>query len=390
MKRALILVLDSFGIGAADDAADYGDEGANTFLHIRELCDKGLLKLPNLEKLGLFAAAGLESLSTMPMIRGKFGSAQEMSKGKDTQSGHFEIAGLPVLFDWGYFSQPTHSFPEKLIHALIQQTPIQGALGLCHASGTEIIEQFGAEHIKTGYPILYTSADSVFQIAAHERYFGLENLYTLCEVARKLVDEYHIGRVIARPFLGEPGHFKRTANRKDYATPPHGETLLDKVIAAKGEVVAIGKIADIFGHKSISKTLKGKDNHQIFDQTLASIKEKPKAPCFIFSNFVDFDSLYGHRRDINGYAKALTEFDQRLPELYGLLQPEDLVIITADHGCDPSFPGSDHTREDIPILAFGPSIEPGNIGRRSTFADIGQSVAKHLQIAQLKYGQSFV
>jgi len=387
MKRAIILVLDSLGIGAAEDAADYGDENANTFLHIREQCDEGLLKLANLEKLGLFAAAGLDYTSP---ITGKFGCAQEMSKGKDTQSGHFEIAGLPVLFDWGYFREPINSFPKALIQAIITQTQIQGALGLCHASGTEIIEQFGAEHIQTGYPIIYTSADSVFQIAAHEHYFGLEKLYQLCEVARKCVDEYHIGRVIARPFLGEPGSFKRTANRKDYATPPHGETLLDKVISANGEVIAIGKIADIFAHRSISQELKAKNNNEMFDQTLAALKENSKNPCLIFSNFVDFDTLYGHRRDINGYAKALTAFDLRLPELYELLQPEDLVIITADHGCDPSFLGSDHTREDVPILAFGPSLKPGNIGRRNTFADIGQSVAQHLQIEKLNYGQSFI
>lgn len=392
MKRAIILVLDSFGIGAASDAALYGDEGANTFLNIRKHSAPGTLQIPHLENLGLLAAAGIAENSVKPsMAKAKYGSAEEISRGKDTQSGHFEIAGLPVLFEWGYFKDKENSFPQPLIDELIAKTSIKGALGLCHASGTQIIEALGARHIKTQKPIIYTSADSVFQIAAHEKYFGLEKLYQVCEVARRLVDAYHIGRVIARPFIGEPGHFSRTAaNRKDYATPPHGETLLDKVIEANGQVVGIGKIADIFAHKNISYELKAENNHGIFDQTLKAMKETSTSPSLIFSNFVDFDSAYGHRRDVNGYAKALSEFDSRLAELFPLLCDEDLVIITADHGCDPTFKGTDHTRERIPILAFGPSIRPEDIGCRQTFSDIGQSVAKHLQIAPLQYGQSFI
>lgn len=385
--RAIILVLDSLGLGASPDADQYGDAKANTLLHIMSHCDPGMLQIPNLTQLGLLAAAGKKNTSA---IQALYGCAQEISHGKDTQSGHWEMAGLPVLFDWGYFPDQAQCFPAQLIRDLIEQTGISGVLGERHASGTQIIVELAEEHIKTLKPIVYTSADSVFQIAAHEHYFGLEKLYQVCQVARRLVDPYNIGRVIARPFLGEAGQFKRTANRKDYATPPHGETLLDKVIAKEGEVIAIGKIDDIFAHQGVSRVLKAPDNMGIFDQTLEAMQESAKEPCLIFSNFVDFDSHYGHRRDVNGYARALTEFDRRLPELKALLQATDLAIITADHGCDPTFPGSDHTRELIPIIAFGPQIAPGDIGTRQTFADIGQSVAQHLQLARLAYGQSFL
>lgn len=261
-------------------------------------------------------------------------------------------------------------------------------LGLKHASGTEIIDELGQEHINTGKPILYTSGDSVFQIAAHEKHFGLEKLYQLSEIARKLVDKYQIGRVIARPFIGEVGHFERTANRRDYATPPPNPTLLDHLKAADHEVIAIGKVADIYAHQGITQTIKAKDNMDIFDKTLDAMKNAPDGS-LVFANFVDFDSLFGHRRDVQGYAQALEAFDKRLPELDKILKEGDMVVITADHGCDPTREGSDHTREHIPLLAYGPGISTAFTGRRDTFADIGQGIAKHLGIDPLKFGLPF-
>lgn len=404
MKRAIILLLDSFGIGAAEDAEPQ-DRGANTFGHIAEYCSQGKatkaghrsgrLEIPNLISLGL-ATAAAESIgsaisgNTAPkIIKGKYGYAVEMSHGKDTPSGHWEIAGVPVLFDWGYFPADYPSFPKELTDALITQAKIPGILGNRHASGTEIIAELGEEHIKSGKPIVYTSADSVFQIAAHEETFGLERLYRLCEIARKLVDPYHIGRVIARPFIGVPGNFYRTGNRRDYTLPPPKPTLLDQLKNAGGQVIAIGKTADIFAHQGINKTIKADGNNALFDATLNELK-KAGDKSLLFTNFVDFDSSYGHRRDVAGYAAALEAFDRRLPELEKLLQPDDIVVITADHGCDPTWPGSDHTREHIPVLVFGPKIKPENIGRRETFADIGQSLAKYFDLPVLNYGKSFL
>lgn len=397
MKRAVILLLDSFGIGATEDAAKYGDVGANTFAHIADYCAMHGKKLtiPNLSRLGLVAAANasagkkISSVDEILKPSAKYGYAAELSHGKDTPSGHWEIAGVPVLFDWGYFPPDYPSFPEKLITQLISLGKIPGILGNHHASGTEIIAELGGEHIKTGQPIVYTSADSVFQIAAHEESFGLQRLYELCEIARKLVDEYHIGRVIARPFLGTPGNFYRTGNRRDYAIPPPSPTLLDKLITADGHVIAIGKTADIFAHQGISETIKATGNMALFDATLHALKQAPDKT-LIFTNFVDFDSSYGHRRDVAGYAAALEAFDARLPELAKILQPDDIVVITADHGCDPTWPGSDHTREYIPVLVFGSKIKPENIGKRETFADIGQSLASYFHLSPLAYGKSFL
>lgn len=396
MKRAIILLLDSFGIGATEDAPKYGDTGANTFAHIAEYCaQKTALKIPNLSRFGLINAANasaekkISGVSAPKNIVAKYGYAAELSHGKDTPSGHWEIAGVPVLFDWGYFPPQYPSFPEKLIEQFILLGKIPGILGNRHASGTEIIAELGAEHIKTGKPIVYTSADSVFQIAAHEESFGLQRLYELCEIARKLVDEYQIGRVIARPFLGAPGNFYRTGNRHDYTSPPPSPTLLDKLKQAGGHVIAIGKTADIFAHQGISETIKANGNMALFDATLQALKHA-KDKTLIFTNFVDFDSSYGHRRDIAGYATALEALDARLPELEKILQPEDIVIITADHGCDPTWPGSDHTREHIPVLVFGPKIKPENIGKRETFADIGQSLANYFNLPRLDYGKSFL
>ena len=403
--RVCILLMDSFGIGASLDAARYGDQGANTFVHIHEVCERGEgdiagvrqgpLKLPNLAKLGLYhatlASSGLRfvELSDFAEPVGYYGYAVEQSLGKDTPSGHWELAGVPVTFDWGYFSEQENCFPKKLIDAFIERTGIPGVLGEKHASGTTIIEELGEEHIRTGKPIVYTSADSVFQIAAHEEHFGLDRLYELCDIARELVDEYQIGRVIARPFIGKRGSFKRTGNRKDYATLPPAKTLLDDLKDAGREVIAIGKIADIYAHQGITQTIKADGNMALFDATLKAMQTAP-AGSLVFTNFVDFDSSYGHRRDVSGYANALEEFDARLPELEALLQPDDLVVIAADHGCDPTFPGSDHTREHIPVLAYGPSLQGRFIGRRDSFADVGQSIAQHLELKSLAHGLSFL
>lgn len=405
MKRAFILVFDSFGLGASQDAVNYNDTGADTFGHIVEACangqaDKvglrqGPLHIPNLQRLGLGMAALASTGKLLPGINreielsGAYGYAVEQSRGKDTPSGHWEMAGVPVLFEWGYFRHEYPSFPPELTNAFIQQAKLPGVLGNKHASGTEIIDELGAEHIKSNKPIIYTSGDSVFQIAAHEESFGLQRLYDICDIARQLVDPYNIGRVIARPFLGTPGHFYRTANRRDLAVEPPASTLLDSIVKEGGTVYAIGKIADIFAHRGISEYIKADGNMALFEATLTTAKRAGDRS-LIFTNFVDFDMLYGHRRDLTGYAAALEALDARLPELEAILQPDDIVIITADHGCDPSWPGSDHTREHIPVLLFGPGIKSQFLGRRETFADIGQSIAKHLGINALQNGVTFL
>lgn len=402
--RVCILLMDSLGVGASLDAHLYGDSDANTFGHIVQACDagqadhptlrQGPLRIPNLAKYGLYHAAiassGLKlyDLATLSEPTAMYGYAVEQSLGKDTPSGHWEIAGVPVLNEWGYFPDEPNCFPESLINELIQLAGLPGVLGQKHASGTDIIEELGEAHQRTGKPIVYTSADSVFQIAAHEETFGLERLYQLCEIARKLLDPLHIGRVIARPFIGESGAFRRTGNRRDYAVPPPKPTLLDHLKAAQRDVISIGKTADIFAHQGITKTIKADGNMALFDATLEAMKTlKPGG--LIFTNFVDFDSSYGHRRDVIGYAHALETFDARLPALAAQLRPDDIVVMTADHGCDPTRPGSDHTREHIPVLLFGPKIKNQFIGRRDTFADIGQSIAHYLQVPALDYGVSF-
>lgn len=398
-RRVCILLMDSFGIGASLDANVYGDEGANTFAHIFQARSgdniRAPLKIPHLTELGLFQAAMASSaetlvdLASLPPPKGLFGYAVEKSRGKDTPSGHWELAGVPVEFDWGYFPKTPKCFPVSFMDDFIQQSHIPGVLGEKHASGTDIIEELGKAHIETGKPIVYTSADSVFQVAAHEKYFGLERLYHICEIARPLLDTYHIGRVIARPFIGEPGHFKRTGRRKDYAVPPPSPTLLDKLVSAGRSVISIGKVADIFAHQGVTTKIYADGNKALFDATVDALKTAPNGS-LIFTNFVDFDSLYGHRRDVLGYADALEQFDSWLPSLQHILRQDDLVIIAADHGCDPTFPGSDHTREHIPVLGFGPQIKSQYIGRRDSFADVGQTIAEYLDISPLLHGVSFL
>lgn len=402
-RRVVVLLLDSLGIGASLDAPRYGDIGANTFAHIHEAClrgegDKeglrqGKLNIPNLARVGLYhvalASSGDISLKTdLPsnLPASLWGYAVEESAGKDTPSGHWEIAGVPVMEDWGYFPHTIPCFPEDLINAFLKKTALPGVLGQKHASGTEIIEELGEEHMRSGKPIVYTSQDSVFQIAAHESTFGLERLYEMCEIARELLDPYRVGRVIARPFIGEPQAFRRTGNRRDYTMPPPLPTLLDHLKALGREVIAIGKTADIFAHQGITQTIKADGNMALFDATVLALKEAPPGS-LIFTNFVDFDSSYGHRRDVPGYAHALEALDKRLMELP--LAKDDWVVITADHGCDPTFPGSDHTREHVPVIVFGPNVAPQFVGRRDSFADIGQSIASYLGLSPLSHGVSF-
>ncbi|MFM2480406.1 phosphopentomutase [Celerinatantimonas sp. YJH-8] len=403
MKRVVLLVLDSFGVGSALDADKFGDEGADTLGHIAERCQAnqaneqrtGPLHLPCLTQLGLGRLAQASRGKPVPGLAevspiGAYGYAQELSSGKDTPSGHWEIAGVPVLFDWGYFPEKTNSFPQSLLDELVEKANLPGYLGNCHASGTAILESLGEEHMRTGKPIFYTSADSVFQIACHEQTFGVERLYQLCELARTLVNDYNIGRVIARPFIGEhSGNFKRTGNRHDYAVKPPQPTVLEKLVDAGGSVTSIGKIADIYAHQGITRKVKATGLEALFDATLTELKTAGDHS-IVFTNFVDFDSEYGHRRDVSGYARALEYFDQRLPELLAQLQEGDLLAIMADHGCDPTWPGTEHTREHIPVLVYGPSLKAVDLGKRSTFADIGQTVADYFDLPSMAYGTSFL
>lgn len=404
-NRVCVLLMDSLGIGASLDASKYGDSGANTLGHIYEVCAtghadippvrQGRLRIPNLARRGLLhalvASSGMEvtELPNLALPEALFGYAVEQSLGKDTPSGHWELAGVPVRFEWGYFPNTAPCFPKELIDALIRDAHIPGVLGDIHASGTAIIEALGEEHMKSGKPIVYTSADSVFQIAAHEETFGLERLYAVCEIARRLVDPLKIGRVIARPFTGHAGAFVRTGNRRDYAVPPPAPTLLDTLKAHGREVIGIGKVGDIYAHQGLTQTIKADGNMALFDATLSALETAPPGS-LVFTNFVDFDSSYGHRRDVPGYAAALEAFDHRLPELDALLKPGDAVLISADHGCDPTFPGSDHTREHVPVLFYGPGLSPRFVGRRDSFADMGQTLAEYLGLPLLNEGVSFL
>ncbi|WP_144373255.1 phosphopentomutase [Vogesella urethralis] len=402
-RRAIILVLDSLGIGASADADKFGDVGSNTLGSIARAAASGAanvgrsgpLQLPNLSRLGLGHACELssgyfpEGMDPAAPVAA-YGYARELSSGKDTPSGHWEIAGVPVLFDWGYFHDKQNSFPQALLDELVAKAGLPGYLGNCHASGTEILDRLGEEHMASGKPIFYTSADSVFQIACHEETFGLERLYELCRIAREALGPYNIGRVIARPFVGSgKGQFSRTGNRKDLAVEPPAPTVLQKLAEAGGEVVSVGKIADIYAHVGITQKYKATGLDELWDTTLAALKTTP-GNSIIFTNFVDFDSSYGHRRDVAGYARALEQFDARLPELLAAMGDDDIVILTADHGCDPTWPGSDHTREHIPVLCYGKQVKPGSLGERATFADIGQSVASWLGLPAMDYGTAFL
>lgn len=408
MPRAFILLFDSFGLGATPDAKNFGapgvsDAGANTFAHIAAWCsDQGRpLRLPNLEALGLaeaahaasgvwakgFAQRTAQSAHLGAHLGAAYGAARERSTGKDTPSGHWEITGVPVEFEWGYFPRSEPVFPPELTQALIRECQLPGLLGLCHASGTEIIQRLGDAHCANGWPILYTSSDSVLQIAAHETHFGLSRLLDVCQTAFRLVAPYHIGRVIARPFTGSNGNYARTPQRRDYAVPPPAPTLLDKIQAHGGQVIAVGKVNDIFAGQGISQVIKANGNQALFDALLKLAHEAPEGS-LSFVNFVDFDQEFGHRRDVAGYADALQALDARLPEFQALMQADDLAVICADHGCDPTWPGTDHTREHIPMIFFGPKIQAKALGVSDSFCDIGQTIASHLHIPPLQHGRS--
>jgi phosphopentomutase len=398
MPRAFLIVMDSVGAGGAPDAADFGDEGANTLGHIAAACAAGRanegrsgpLRMPALDALGLGAAVRLASGADMPGFEavpaGRWGAATEISRGKDTPSGHWELAGVPVPWDWAYFPKTTPAFPAEIVRQVCQLAGTTDILGNCHASGTNIIDDLGAEHLRTGWPICYTSADSVFQIAAHETVFGLDRLLALCEGLAPYLHAKRIGRVIARPFVGEPGAFTRTPNRHDYAIALPSPGLMDWVQAAGGPVHAVGKIGDIFSMSGVSMLHKGKSDDDLFDQ-LMGLTADAKDGALIFANFVEFDSLYGHRRDVSGYARALEWFDARVAGLLAALRPGDLALFTADHGNDPTWVGTEHTRERVPVVCAG--VGTGEIGH-CAFVDVGVSVAAHLGVKTSGSGQSFL
>jgi phosphopentomutase len=406
MSRAFVVVLDSVGCGAAPDADAYGDEGADTLGHIAQACADGRgdqeglragpLRLPHLDAMGLGllceASTGRlpPGLSRPAAPLALWGYGVETSQGKDTPSGHWEIAGSPVDFAWGYFPQTVPTSPADLTAALIAQGGLSGILGNCHASGAQIVEELGAESVRTGRPIVYTSVDSVLQIAAHEEAFGLDRLYDLCKIARKLCDRLRIGRVIARPFVGNAQDgFHRTPRRKDFAIPPPEGNMLQRAEAAGRAIATIGKIGDIFAHRHTGAERKGASNDEHVTLTREAIASLPDGGlCFV--NLVDFDTEYGHRRDPAGYAACLEAFDRRLPELTRALRAGDLLVITADHGNDPTWRGTDHTREHVPILAFRPGLEGGPIGARASFADIGASVCAHLGLPTTATGARFL
>jgi phosphopentomutase len=394
MKRAIILVLDSFGIGALPDADKFGDVGSDTLGHIDEYCVQNNLTfaIPNLLKLGLGMAYSKVNNKKLHCdgrnydLNGLYGACKELSSGKDTTSGHWEIAGCPVLFEWGYFKQQNNSFPSALLDKIVKRSGIPGYLGNCHASGTDIIRELGDTHIKTGKPIFYTSADSVFQIACHEEAFGLDNLYRLCQITREELEPYNIARVIARPFTGNsPDNYARTGNRHDYSLLPNSKTLFDVCVYNNVTTVAIGKIGDIYAHQGTQVEIKANGLAELIDKSIQAIKEYQDKSTFIMTNLVDFDMLYGHRRDTEGYKEALEYFDTRIPEIIRRLTKDDILILTADHGCDPTWHGSDHTREHIPFIMYH-DAKSADIGIRDTYSDIGQTVARHLEIPSLNTG----
>jgi len=382
-NRITLIVLDGAGIGAMPDAPDWGDAGSDTFGHI---CESRQLSLPNLQSLGLGNIRPLSRVAAVEKARGNYGKCALKSNGKDTTTGHWEMAG--IILERAFPTYP-NGFPQSIIDQFVSRTHVPGILGNIPASGTEIIKRLGEEHVNTGKPIVYTSADSVFQIAAHEEVIPLVSLYKISEIARGILrGEHEVGRVIARPFLGEPGSFYRTENRHDYAVPPPRENLLPLLSENGLDVVCIGKIASIYDSAGVTQDLTAKNNGQSIDQTIRALQEKTRG--LIFSNLVDFDMLYGHRRDTEGYARALEHFDSRWPEIENAMDDDDLAIITADHGNDPTYPGTDHTREYAPLLVFGKGARQGvDLGTRSSLADIGYTIADNFGL-KLGAGQSFL
>jgi phosphopentomutase len=398
MPRAFLIVMDSVGCGGASDAADFGDEGANTLAHIAEACAggraetgrSGPLQMPNLDGLGLGAAIRLASGAATPGLAarplGLWGAATEVSKGKDTPSGHWELAGVPVPWDWTYFPRTVPAFPQDLVDEVCRLAGVEGILGNCHASGVPIIAEHCEAHLRTGWPICYTSADSVFQIAAHEEAFGLERLLKLCRDLAPMLHARKVGRVIARPFTGTCGDFRRTGNRWDFAIAPPSPTLLDWVVEAGRATHAVGKIGDIFSMQGIGTLHKGKSDFDLFEH-LVRLGVEAEEGSLTFANFVEFDTLYGHPRDVAGYARALEWFDAGLSRFFATLGPGDLAIFTADHGNDPTWHGTEHTRERVPVVGWGAGVR--EVGLRG-FADVGASVAAHLGVESQGPGRSFL
>lgn len=407
--RAFLIVMDSVGCGGAPDAADFGDEGANTLGHIAAECAAGRaeigrtgpLRLPNLMQLGLGHAMTLaDPAAALPQfdalapgaagqplrLAGRWGAATEVSRGKDTPSGHWELAGVPVPWDWSYFPDTIPAFPDDLVAEVCRLANTDGILGNCHASGVPIINAHCEEHLRTGWPICYTSADSVFQIAAHEEMFGLDRLLKLCADLAPYLHARKVGRVIARPFTGTCDSFKRSPNRRDYAIAPPSPTLLDWVQDAGRATHAVGKIGDIFSHRGIGTLHKGKSDSDLFEHLLA-LQTSAEPGSLTFANFVEFDSLYGHPRDVAGYARALEWFDARAGAFLAAMRPGDLAIFTADHGNDPTWRGTEHTRERVPVLCAG--VGAGEIGL-CAFTDVAASVARHLSVTNQGPGASFL
>jgi phosphopentomutase len=382
-ERITLIVLDSLGMGEMPDAAEWGDAGSDTLGHI---CESRQVNMPNLRNWGLGNVRPLSGVAPVEHPRGSYGRCALRSNGKDTTTGHWEMAG--IILEKAFPTYP-QGFPPDVIDRFVMEAHVPGILGNYPASGTEIIKDLGEEHVNTAKPIVYTSADSVFQIAAHEEVIPVERLYEICETARNILrGEHEVGRVIARPFVGEPGAFKRTENRHDYAVPPPRDMLLPTLSGAGLDVVAVGKISSIYDATGVTEELPGKNNDQSIDKTIEALRSDTRG--LIFSNLVDFDMLYGHRRDVEGYARALEHFDARLPEIEGAMRDTDLLIITADHGNDPTYRGTDHTREYAPLLVYGPSARAGvNFGDRASLADIGQTIADNFGL-KLKAGESFL
>jgi phosphopentomutase len=398
VTRAFLIVMDSVGCGGAPDAGAFGDAGANTLAHIAQACAAGRaedrrsgpLQMPVLDGLGLGAAVRLASGDPTPGLdavpAGRWGAASEVSRGKDTPSGHWELAGVPVPWDWAYFPDTLPAFPPDLLAEVCRLAGTGGTLGNCHASGTEIINRLGAEHLQSGWPICYTSADSVFQIAAHEESFGLARLIALCQALAPVLHARKVGRVIARPFTGTPGQFQRTAKRRDFAIAPPAPTLLDWVQNAGRPTHAVGKIGDIFSMQGIGTLHKGASDLALFEHLL-TLSNTAEDSSLTFANFVEFDSLYGHRRDVAGYARALETFDQWAGTFLARMRPGDIAIFTADHGNDPTWHGSDHTRERVPVLVAGAG--KGALGLVA-FVDVAASIAAHLGVPAQGAGRSFL
>lgn len=383
MKRAIIIVLDSVGMGELPDAHKYGDKGSNTIAniaaHIKDF------SLPNLQQLGLGNIENMEGIQAANNPKGCYGRMAEKSAGKDTTTGHWELSGIILEKPFPVYPK---GFPKEIIEAFEKAVNTR-VIGNVAASGTEIIKTLGDEHVKTGYPIVYTSADSVFQIAAHEDVISIERLYEMCSKARELLKGKHaVGRVIARPFAGNSGEYKRTERRKDFSLEPIGKTILDYAKDKGFEVRAVGKIEDIFSKRGITHAVHTHSNSEGVDKTLEYLNENFAG--ILFTNLVDFDMLYGHRNDVEGYAKALVEFDNRLPDILKALKDEDILFITADHGCDPTTESTDHSREYVPLLVYGKGLKQNiNLGTRSSFSDIATTIAQYLEITGELSGESF-